>query len=186
MEFEFEKLDLDGAMHIKNFYSTDNRGKFTKCYEKDIYSKAGIEFNVHETFISVSNKNVIRGLHFQLSKPQAKIVSVVQGRLWDVIVDLRPDSHTFRKWRGIELSEDLHNAIYIPKGFAHGFVSLEDHTVMLYQCDGEYDKKSDTGIKFDDLDIGITWPINTQNVICSERDLNLMSFKEYLDNPMII
>jgi len=177
--FEFKELELSGAYLISNFMVGDNRGGFTKCFEKEIYRNAGIEFNLNESFASMSASNVIRGLHFQIHNPQAKLVCVLNGKVWDVIVDLRPESVTYRKWVSAELSAENHRALFIPRGFAHGFVSLRDETVMLYQCDGAYDKETDTGIRFDDPDIGIEWPIDVRTAIHSERDMTLMSFKEY-------
>lgn len=179
--FEFKPLELEGAFLVSSFYAGDNRGGFTKTFEKDIFEQAGIKFNLNETFASRSEKNVVRGLHFQMNKPQAKLVSVVSGRVWDVIVDIRPESPTFRKWTAQELSAENHLSFYVPRGFAHGFASLEDNTVMLYQCDGKYDKETDTGIRFDDPDIGIECPISLDTAVRSERDLGLMSLKEYLD-----
>ena len=184
--FVFERLELDGAYLIENFYAGDNRGGFTKCYEKDIYEKAGIKFQLNESFVSVSAKNVIRGLHFQVHNPQAKLVCVVKGKVWDVIVDLRPDSMTYKKWIGIELSAENHRAIYVPKGFAHGFAALEDDTLMLYQCDGAYDKDTDTGIVFNDSELGINWPVSEEDAIHSARDMQLMSLAEYEKKPMDI
>lgn len=131
---------------------------------------------MNETFASRSIKNVIRGLHFQLNAPQAKIVSVLNGRVWDVIVDLRKDSPTFKKWTAGELSADNHRAFYIPAGFAHGFASLEDDTIMLYQCEGKYDKETDTGIIYNDPEIGVDWPVSEDKAIHSDRDLKLQSF----------
>lgn len=177
--FKFNKLELEGAYLIENFYVGDNRGGFTKCFEKDIYSNAGIDFQLNETFASVSAKNVVRGLHFQTHNPQAKLVCVVKGRVWDVIVDLRSESPTYKKWVGAELSDVNHRALYVPRGFAHGFASLEDGTVMLYQCDGAYDRETDTGILFNDPEIGIEWPVEEKDAIHSSRDLRLMSFGEF-------
>lgn len=184
MGFEFQELDLKGAYLISNFYAGDNRGSFTKCFEKDVYKSGGIEFQLNETFASRSMKNVIRGLHFQTHNPQAKLVSVVAGSVWDVIVDLRPDSPTFKQWRAQELSVENHLSFYVPRGFAHGFASLKDGTVMLYQCDGKYDKETDTGIRFDDPEIGIEWPVDESEAIHSSRDLALQSFADYMKNPM--
>lgn len=178
--FSFIKLGLEGAYLIEYFSVGDNRGGFSKSFEKDIYKEAGIDFTLNETFISVSEKNVIRGLHFQTNKPQAKLVSVPKGKVYDVIVDLRPDSPTFKKWEGYELSDENHRALYVPRGFAHGFASLEDGTLMMYQCDGAYDKETDTGIRFDDPDIGIEWPVDLKETIHSTRDLGLQSFAEYV------
>lgn len=180
--FDFKNMELVGAQLIENFSVGDNRGGFTKCYEKDIFADAGIDFQLNETFASASAKNVIRGLHFQLNNPQAKIVCVLNGKVWDVIVDLRRGSPTYKKWQGVELSAENHRGIYVPRGFAHGFLSLEDNTIMLYQCDGAYDKGSDTGIRFDDRDIGILWPVALGNTIHSARDLQLMSFEDFEKN----
>ena len=182
--FEFKELELGGAYMISSFSVGDSRGGFTKCFEKDIYAAAGIEFKLNETFVSISAKNVIRGLHFQIHNPQAKIVCVLKGKVWDAIVDLRPDHPTYKRWVGVELDAENHAALYIPRGFAHGFVSLDDETVMLYQCDGAYDKKTDTGIRFDDPDIGIEWPVDLEKVIYSDRDRGLMNFREYEKKTM--
>lgn len=180
--FSFQELDLKGAYLIENFSVSDRRGGFTKCFEKDIYHASGIDFIVNETFVSVSAKNVIRGLHFQTNNPQAKLVCVPVGCVYDVIVDLRRGSDTFGRWRGFELSSVNHRALYVPRGFAHGFAVLEDQTLMMYQCDGAYNKDSDTGIRFDDPDIGIVWPVDLEKSIHSERDLGLPSFKQYMSD----
>ena len=180
MGFEFKNLELKDAFLIKSFYAGDNRGSFTKMFEKDFFKAEGIHFQLNETFASHSAKNVIRGLHFQTKNPQAKLVSVINGSVWDVIVDLRLNSPTFKQWEAHELSSNNHLSIYIPRGFAHGYVCLEDNTIMLYQCDGKYDNETDTGIRFDDPEIGITWPIDENIAIHSKRDLSLMSFPEWL------
>lgn len=177
---QFEPLILEGAFVINHIYNKDNRGGSIKCFEKQLYAEYGITFELSETFVSISKKNVIRGMHFQMYHLQAKLVSVLQGKVYDVIVDLRKKSPTFKKWTGVELSSENHKTLYIPRGFAHGFGALEDETIMLYQCDGKYDKESDTGIRFDDPDLGIEWPVEIKSAICSERDLNLMSLREYL------
>ena len=134
--------------------------------------------------MSVSAKNVIRGIHFQTNNPQAKIVTVLSGRAWDVIVDLRVNSNTFKKWYAIELSNENHRGFYVPKGFGHGFAALEDNTIMLYQCDGKYDAESDSGVIYNDKELCIEWPINDEVAIHSDRDLNLQSLQEYISNPM--
>ena len=182
--FSFHSTDLSGAYVIDDFYVGDNRGGFTKCFEKDVYLENGIEFRLNESFISRSQKNVIRGLHFQLKNPQAKLVTALNGKVQDYIVDLRPDSSTYKNWICVELSAYNHKSLYVPRGFAHGFVSMEDNTLMLYQCNGKYDYETDTGIRYDDPDIGIEWPIDESVAIHSERDLRLPSFNEYLRKPM--
>ncbi len=184
--FEFEELELEGAFLISNYSVGDNRGGFTKCFEKDIYHDGGIDFQLNETFASVSAKNVIRGLHFQKHNPQAKLVCVLRGKVMDVIVDLRPESKTYKKWVSVELSADNHCALFVPRGFAHGFASLEDQTIMLYQCDGAYDASTDAGIRFDDPEFAIQWPVSEKEAIHSDKDLRLESFLEYEKNPMAL
>ena len=177
--FSFCKLSLNDAYAITNFYHDDKRGSFIKSFEKDIYASSGIMLSINETFVSVSQKNVLRGLHFQLRDPQAKLICLLSGSAWDVIVDLRKNSLTYKKWTSIELSSDGRNAVYVPRGFAHGFVSLADNTIMLYQCEGKYDKDTDTGILFNDKTIDIEWPINAEDAILSDRDLKLMDFDSF-------
>ena len=178
--FSFLESELKGAYLVDLFFAGDLRGGSTKSFEKDIFFDAGIEFSLNETFASRSMKNVIRGLHFQLHNPQAKLVSVVSGKVWDVIVDLREGSETFKQWRSYELSANNHRALYIPKGFAHGFASLEDNTIMLYQCDGKYDSSSDTGIIYNEPELAINWPVSAEKGIHSSRDLGLLSWDEYI------
>lgn len=177
--FDFERLELEGAYAITNFYHDDVRGSFIKSYEKEIYLDAGICFSISETFVTTSTKNVIRGLHFQLRNPQAKLICVLSGKAWDVLVDLRKGRKTYGNWISVELESDGRNAVYIPRGFAHGFASLADNTTMLYQCEGAYDKETDTGILYNDRTIGIEWPIYKETAVLSERDLSLMTFEEF-------
>lgn len=178
--FRFEELELKGAYIISSFFSEDNRGSFVKCYEEGIFKEAGIPFSCSEDFISRSSQNVIRGMHFQTNNPQAKIVGVISGKVYDVILDLRESSETYGQWRGFYLSSENRSSLYIPRGFAHGFISLSENSIVSYKCDGAYDAKSDTGIKFNDPDIRIDWPIwNSEQAIVSSRDRNLMSFKVF-------
>ena len=194
MNFRFEELPLKGAYLIEYFSAGDRRGEFSKYFEKGVYMDGGLTFEVYESFFTVSSKNVVRGLHFQKHSPQAKLVSVVSGKTWDVIVDLRPDSPTYKKWCGTELCRENHRAVYIPRGFAHGFASLEDDTVMLYQCEGKYDKETDgssektkdekiIGMFFPSVkaSVGVT-PIKHLNlfasvILCGQYDGNEDTFK---------
>lgn len=184
MAFNFYPLSLKGAFIIENFFMCDNRGRFAKVFEKGIYEQGGVCLTVQETLVTNSSKNVIRGMHFQRKNPQAKLVSVANGRVFDVMVDLRIGSETFGQWAGYELSAENGRALYIPRGFAHGYVALEDNTVVVYQCDGAYDKQSDGGIRFDDPEIGIEWPIDLNLAIRSEKDMQLGGLQEYLKAPM--
>lgn len=178
-EFIFHESYLKGAYLIEPFYAGDSRGGFTKIFEKAVYENNNVDFVLSETFMSKSAKNVMRGLHFQFHHPQAKIISVIEGKVWDVIVDLRKGSDTFKCYQTVELSAANRYGLFVPRGFAHGFVSLEDDSIMLYQCDGEYDVTSDSGIRFDEPELGINWPIEDGIAIHSERDLNLHHWNSY-------
>lgn len=179
-QFEFKKTTMEGLILISPFYQEDERGFFMKSYEKEIYEKNGIFLNDTEDFSSKSNKGVLRGLHFQTKNSQDKLVSVVAGEVWDVVVDLRYGSDTFGKWQGFYLSEKNHFSLYIPKQFAHGFLALEDNTIITYKCGDFYDKETDTGIMWNDPDINIKWPLEkTDKLIISDRDWKHQSFAEF-------
>ena len=177
--FIFEKLDLCDVVLIKSTAYDDLRGGFVKTFEKNIFLNNRISFNICEEFFSISHKNVLRGLHFQYCNPQAKLVTVLEGEVDDVIVDLRCNSLTYLKSAKIKLSSENHAILYIPKGFAHGFLSRKDNTIMLYMCDGEYDIKSDGGIKYDDNSLNIDWEINKSEIIMSDKDLNLLTYEQF-------
>lgn len=179
--FKIEEIEtFRDVKIITPFYVADNRGSFEKIYIDEVLKTSGIKFNISEIFVSVSKKNVIRGLHFQYNEPQTKLVTVLNGACMDVVVDLRYNSKTFLKYQFFDLNDNNHNIIYIPKGFAHGFLSLSDEMKMMYICDGAYDKDSDTGILYDDKTIGIKWPVDDiSKTIHSERDLKLMTFDEF-------
>lgn len=179
-DFYFEKMDISDAWIIHSFYSEDHRGSFIKSFEKDIFRSNGIEFHCNEDFISHSTRNVIRGMHFQLHNPQAKIVGVISGVVYDVLVDLRKDSPTYGQWRGVYLSADNKTCLLIPRGCAHGFISLSDDSVVSYKCDGSFDRETDTGVLYCDATLNIQWPIDDlANAILSERDKNQMTFAEF-------
>jgi len=178
--FSFKELSISGAYVVTSSFSDDLRGSFVKNFEREEFKKTGCDFTCSETFISSSVKNVIRGLHFQLNNPQIKIVGIISGKVYDVIVDLRKDSPTYGQWEGIYLSRENRNSLLIPRGCAHGFLSLSEDSIVSYLCDGKYDKETDTGIVFNDSDIGIDWPImRIDDAIVSKRDSKLMTFKEF-------
>lgn len=174
--FSIEEVGM-GLKLITPFYVEDNRGYFLKSFEKNIFKQLGIENELAETFESYSKKDVIRGLHFQTKNPQIKIVRAITGKILDVAVDIRKDSETFGKWYAVELSAENNLSFYIPQGFAHGFRVLSEEAIVSYQCIGQYEKGSDTGIVWNDKDLGIEWGI--ENPIVSERDKELMGFREY-------
>ena len=132
----------------------------------------GVQFHVRESFMSVNRKGVVRGLHYQKPHEQGKIVVCLRGRVWDVMVDLRRRSPTYRKWHGAELSLANRRAFYIPRGFAHGFLSLEEGSEVLYLCDEKRVAESERGIAYDDPGIGIKWPevAGVEKTIMSARD----------------
>lgn len=181
MPITFEKIDIPDAYIITSFCAIDNRGMLSKNFERKIFMDHGINFRSDEDFISCSAKNVIRGLHFQRHNPQAKLVGVCYGMAYDVLVDLRKDSPTFGKWHGEYLSRENGKNLYIPRGCAHGFLSMVDNTVVSYKCDGAYDKETDTGIIYCDEELSIKWPIEElSKSIVGERDQRLIGFSQFI------
>lgn len=183
-KFNFEELDLKGAFKIQPFYATDERGGFIKDYNTDMFKSNGIEHELKEVFYTISKKGVIRAIHFQLVKQQAKLVRCISGHVYDVIVDLRPNSPTFGQWRGFDLTGDNQVELYIPQYFGHGYLVLED-SVVSYKCGEVFYGEGDSGIIYNDKDINIQWPFEKiggiENMIISEKDKTLMSFKEYIE-----
>ena len=180
--FEFQELDLKGAYLIKPFYATDHRGGLIKDYNIDMFQENGINHDLKEVFYTISKRGVIRATHFQLVKQQAKLVRCVSGHVYDVIVDLRPDSPTYGQWRGFHLTGDNTNMLLVPEYFGHGYLVVDD-SIVSYKCGEVFYGEGDSGIMHDDPDIGIKWPFELiggkENLIISEKDLNLMSFKDY-------
>ena len=181
-KFEFQELELKGAFLIKPFYASDNRGGFIKDYNIDTFKANGIEHELKEVFYTISKKGVIRAIHFQLVKQQAKLVRCVSGHVFDVIVDLRPDSPTLGKWLGFDLTGDNMNELYIPPFFGHGYLVLED-SIVSYKCGEVFYGEGDSGIMYNDKSINIKWPFEKiggeSNLIISDKDLNLMSLEDY-------
>lgn len=176
----FIETPLHGLLIYKPRIFQDDRGFFTESYNLHQFEKAGIKSSWVQDNFSFSKKNVLRGLHFQ--KPpyeQAKLVSVVKGAAFDVAVDLRPHSQTFGKWYGIELSEHDLKFVYIPRGFAHGFLSLTENTCFCYKVDNTYEPASDSGIHYADSDLKIDWPTDSSKLIISKKDENLPSFSSF-------
>ena len=181
-KFEFNELELEGAYFIKPFFADDNRGGFIKDYNIDVFKSNGITHDLKEVFYTISKKGVIRAMHFQLIKQQAKLVRCVSGHVYDVIVDLRPGSETYGKWQGFHLTGDNMNSLLVPPYFGHGYLVIED-SVVSYKCAEVFYADGDSGIMYNDPDLNIDWPFDQigglDNLIISEKDLNLMSFKQY-------
>lgn len=149
----------------------DTRGFFLESFEQERYRVLGIAENFVQDNHSHSRKSVLRGLHFTKRKPQAQIVTVIRGKIFDVVVDVREGSSTFGKWFGIELCDKGPRQVYMAHGFAHGFCVLSDYADLHYKASQRYDPSDDGGLRWNDSDIGIEWPISTP--VISERDKNL-------------
>jgi dTDP-4-dehydrorhamnose 3,5-epimerase/CDP-3, 6-dideoxy-D-glycero-D-glycero-4-hexulose-5-epimerase len=172
-----EKTHLEGVFIINNLNTIDDRGMFVKTYNKSAFQDLNIDFEIRESFFSVSKKNVIRGMHFQLPPfDHEKLVFVPKGSLMDVVVDLRKKSSTYKMFISVELSEGNRKSIFIPKGLAHGFKSLEDNTITVYNVSAEYNPKADAGISYDSF--GFDWQI--EKPIISDRDSKFDVFNSNL------
>lgn len=155
----------------------DSRGFFLEAWHEEKYQDAGIKGKFVQDNRSRSSQNVLRGLHFQRTKPQGKLVSVIAGEVYDVAVDLRRDSETFGQYVGVILSGEKNNQLYVPPGFAHGFCVISEYADFHYKCTDFYDPKDEGGIIWNDPDISIDWPVTSP--LLSEKDLNLMTLAEY-------
>lgn len=180
-QFDFVPLELKGAYLIKPFIATDSRGSFIKDYSEEVFENEGIVHVLKEVFYTVSKKGVIRAIHFQKVKEQAKLVRCVHGKIYDVIVDLRPNSPTFKKWLGFELSSENNLSLFVPQGFGHGYIVLEE-SIVSYKCAEKFYGEYDAGIIWNDRDLNINWPIHlVDEIILSDKDRNLPTFKEYFN-----
>ncbi len=179
--FEFANSPLLGISVITPLYAEDERGYFLKSYQRDVFEQNQIPCDLFETFETGSRRGVVRGLHFQDRNPQAKLVRAPYGEVFDVAVDLRPQSPTLGKWESFRLSAQNRQMLLVPAGFAHGFLVLSDFAVVSYCCDGPYSKETDSGILWSDRDLAIPWPVEDPSAcIVSERDQKLQSFAQYV------
>lgn len=180
MPFEFEVGEIQNLIQISPLFIPDQRGYLAKYFEKEIFSAHGIHFELTEALESKSCQNTLRGLHFQRRHSQDKLVRVLFGEVYDVAVDLRPDSPTFGKWQGFRLSAENRNMLYIPKQFAHGFLVLSQEAVLHYLCGDCYDPESESGILWNDPELGIDWPLEAgAKPLLSPRDQGFPTFAEY-------
>lgn len=175
---EFQKTTIKGLILIKPRVFTDDRGSFTSPFIKKQYEENGIQEDWVQENVSVTkSKGMIRGLHFQKGKDvQAKLVTVVRGKAFVAVVDLRKNSETYGKWESFELDADKKNLVYVPAGFAHGFLTLEDNTIYSYKVSNYYAPQSEGGLRWNDPEVGIEWPI--ANPTMNERDANWPTFAE--------
>jgi len=178
-KFKVIETSIKGLLIIETKVFKDNRGFFIESYNLRDFASLGINVNFVQDNHSFSRKGVLRGLHFQFKHPQGKLVRVISGKVFDVAVDLRPESSTFCKWFGVELSGVNGLQFYIPPCFAHGFISLDDNTYFFYKCTEFYYPNDELGIIWNDPDLNIHWPLNqVSEVIISEKDKSLPKFEE--------
>jgi len=176
---EIVKTKIPDLYIIKPRVFEDNRGYFFESYNKNTFLQSGIDQNFVQDNESKSSKGVLRGLHFQKTPfAQGKLVRVMQGAVLDVAVDLRKASPTYGEWVAVELNHDNKWMYWIPPGFAHGFVTLEDSTVFFYKCTNVYNKESEGSILWNDPDLNIDWKVT--NPILSEKDINSPLFKDFI------
>lgn len=169
------KTNFDGLFILEPCFFKDDRGGFYESWTEADYIDAGIKETFVQDNVSISKKNVLRGLHYQ--KDQGQLVTVVHGKIFDVAVDIRPKSKTFKKYFFIELSADVPQQLYMPPGFAHGFCVLSDLAIVNYKCTQYYDPKNEGGVIWNDPEIGIPWPL--EKVFMSDKD---KKFKALIDH----
>ncbi len=166
-----EKCEIEGLLEITPQVHGDNRGYFMETYQYNDFKEAGIDTVFVQDNQSASKGGVLRGLHFQINHPQAKLVRVIRGEVFDVAVDLREGSATYGKWHGVLLSEENKKQFYLPQGFAHGFLVVSDYAEFCYKCSDFYHPGDEGGIMYNDPAIGVQWPIpEGVELILSERD----------------
>lgn len=178
---DIQATTIEGCFILYPKLYKDNRGYFMESYNsKDFLNATGFKTNFIQDNEAYSTKNSLRGLHFQKSdKAQSKLVRVTQGKVLDVVVDLRPHSASYLNYFSIVLSNELKNQLFVPKGLAHGYLTLSDTAVFQYKCDAYYDPKSESGIRYDDPSLKIDWGIkNTSDLNISEKDLALPYLKQ--------
>ncbi len=188
MAMAIKTFEIDGLIELNPIVFGDSRGYFFESYNKRDFEEAGIFCDFVQDNESKSTNGVLRGLHFQKKFPQIKLVRAIYGKIFDIAVDLRNDSPTFGKWQGVILDSEKHNMLYIPAGFAHGFLALTDNCIQSYKCTNFYHPEDEGGIMWNDPLIGIDWesvlPGITQTATLSEKDKNHSSFsfdKQYFD-----
>ena len=171
--------DIDGLYVIEPQVFPDARGYFFESYNEEAFHAAGLDMKFVQDNQSKSVKGVLRGCHFQKTHPQGKLVRVISGSVYDVAVDMRKNSPTLGKWFGVELTGENNKMFYIPEGFAHGFLVLSDEAVFTYKCTDFYAPGDEGGMKWDDPEVGIKWPLTEDmKVLLSDKDQVLPAFKD--------
>ena len=184
--FTFTKTSIDGVFIVDVKRFGEERGYFMETYKRECFEAGGISCEFVQDNQSSSTKGVLRGLHFQIEHPQSKLVRVVSGEVFDVAVDLRPNSPTFGKWEGVVLSAENKRQFFIPRGFAHGFLVLSDTAEFCYKCDDVYHPNDEGGLPYNDPTIAIDWPalqgdsaFDPSKITLSDKDKAHPSFEEF-------
>jgi len=165
---------LDGVVIIEPEVHGDERGFFQESWKASSYGDCGLPTAFSQANVSRSARGVLRGLHYQFQQPQGKLVSVFEGRIFDVAVDIRRGSESFGQWAGVELSAENHRQLYIPEGFAHGFIVVSESALFHYHCTNEYAHQFDAAIAWNDPDIGVKWPIEPESISAKDRAAPLL------------
>lgn len=173
-----EKTPLEGLLLIQPDVYADARGFFYECYNEVKFREAGLDLHWMQDNHAMSVRGTVRGLHFQHAPGQAKLVRCTRGRVWDVAVDIRPGSPTLGQWFADELSDENKTMLFIPVGFAHGYAVLSEEAEFQYKCTNIYDPKIEDGIRWNDPELGVPWPVAAP--VLSVRDEQTQSFREYL------
>lgn len=181
MRFERRETRFDGAMLIAPKVFPDERGFFSETYRRSEFVALGIEEEMVQDNHSRSGRGIVRGMHFQVGRGAAKLVRVASGHIFDVIVDLRRGSPTFGQWEGHDLSEENMLTLYVPVGFAHGFCVISDVADVIYKQDRYFAAATERGIRYDDPELGIDWPLPVEQLIASERDADAPTLAEVAD-----
>jgi len=169
--FNFSSTSIEGLRIVEPRRFNDDRGYFLESYKKTDFTMAGIDCEFVQDNQSFSKKSVLRGLHYQINHPQAKLVRVLSGEVFDVAVDLRPGSPTYGKWEGVVLSSENERQLFVPRGFAHGFFVLSESAIVCYKCDDVYHPNDEGGILWNDPELGIEWPEEAyETAVLSEKD----------------
>jgi dTDP-4-dehydrorhamnose 3,5-epimerase len=173
---KFNPTPLPGVLLIEPDVFSDPRGYFLESYHQKKYAESGISGPFVQSNLSKSSQGTLRGLHAQLARPQAKLIHIVSGEIWDVAVDARPDSPTYKKWYGTILSSEKPRQMYVPVGFVHGFCVLSDSAIVEYQCTDLYDPSSELHLLWNDPEIGIEWPV--KDPVLSAKDRTGMTLRQ--------
>lgn len=173
---EVVRTDIEGVLLIKPKAFGDHRGFFLETFQAQRYAQAGIDLPFVQDNLSRSRQGILRGLHFQRNHPQGKLVSVTRGRVFDVAVDIRPDSPTFSKWFGAVLDDENHHQLWVAPGLAHGFCVMSETADFTYKCTDYYHPEDEGGLRWNDADIGIDWPVD--NPTLSDKDAKALGLRE--------